>query len=106
MPGTKGVGTVISTDRGRKPERQNSKATATPTAAGEAMLNADPKTPLNRAIFILLGVGAIAFGNASLRGGHLFYQNSWGGLVFGPFAILFGLVFILGALFRPNIFKS
>jgi len=70
------------------------------------MLNPDPKRPLNRIIFIAFGVAAIGFGLAPLRHGHLFYQNWWGGMEFGPLAILFGVLFILGAIFRPDVFKA
>jgi hypothetical protein len=70
------------------------------------MLNPDPKRPLNRVIFITLGVTAIGLGLAPLRHGYLFYQNWWGGMVFGPLAILFGVLFIVCAIFKPDIFKA
>jgi hypothetical protein len=61
------------------------------------MLNPDPKRPLNRIIFIAFGVAAISFGLAPLRHGHPFYQNWWG---------VFGVLFILGAIFKPDVFKA
>jgi hypothetical protein len=70
------------------------------------MLNPDPKRRFNRVIFVALGITAMGLGLAPLLCGHLFYQNVWGGMVFGPFAIIFGVLFILGAIFRPNIFKA
>ena len=71
------------------------------------MLNANPKRPFNRAIFIIVGIAFIGLGLTTLKHGHLlFYQNWWGGMVFGPFAILFGILFIFGAIFKPNIFKA
>jgi hypothetical protein len=71
------------------------------------MLNADPKRPLNRGILIIVGFIFIGAGLTTLRHGHLpFYQNWWGGMVFGPFAILFGVLFVLGAIFKPSIFKA
>ena len=70
------------------------------------MLNTDPKRSLNRIVFIALGIAAIGLGLAPLRHGHLFYENWWGGPVFGPVAILFGLLFVLGAIFKPDIFKA
>jgi hypothetical protein len=70
------------------------------------MLKTDPKRSLNRTVFIALGIAAIGLGLAPLRHGHLFYENWWGGPVFGPVAILFGLLFVLGAIFKPDIFKA
>jgi hypothetical protein len=70
------------------------------------MLNADPKNPHNRAIFIMVGTTFVGVGLIALRHSPIFsYQTWWGGMAFGSFAILFGLVFILGAIFKPDIFK-
>jgi hypothetical protein len=70
------------------------------------MLNPNPKRPFNRTVLIALGIAAIGLGVAPLFHGHLFYQNWWGGMVFGPLAIIFGVLFILGAIFKPDIFKA
>ena len=70
------------------------------------MLNADPKNPLNRAVFLIAGTAFVGVGLIALRHSPIFaYHTGWGGMAFGPFAILFGLVFILGAIFKPDIFK-
>jgi hypothetical protein len=42
----------------------------------------------------------IAFGVAMVLGGKLEWQNYWGGLVFAPVAILFGLLLLYAAIFR------
>jgi len=44
-----------------------------------------------------VGLGAI------LWHGDLHYRNFFGGLVFAPFAILFGVIIVGGALFKPEI---
>jgi len=69
------------------------------------MLNIDFNARFNRVILLVLGIAAVGLGLAPLMHGHLFYENSWGGPVFGPIAIIFGVVFILGALFKPSIFR-
>jgi len=69
------------------------------------MWNVDPAKPIYRALFVIFGIMCLAFGLTALKNPTLSYRNWWGGLVFGPFAIIFGLVFILGALFKPKIFK-
>jgi hypothetical protein len=63
------------------------------------MFNPDPKSSLNRIIFAILGVMVIGFGIASLQHTGLIYHNWWKGLVFGPFAIVIGALFII-ALFK------
>jgi hypothetical protein len=71
------------------------------------MLNPDPKSRLNRAIFWIAGCVFIGSGLTTFQHGHLLsYENWWGGLVFGPFAIIFGVIFIAGAIFKPTIFKA
>jgi hypothetical protein len=70
------------------------------------MLKVDEKNPLNRAIFIMVGTTFVGVGVIALRHSPISaYQTWWGGMAFGSFAILFGLVFILGAIFKPDIFK-
>lgn len=58
------------------------------------MLDFDPRKPLYRVLFSVAGVAIIGVGVASLRRGDLFYENRWGGLVFAPLAIVFGIIFI------------
>ncbi len=56
---------------------------------------------------MVVGIAFIGLGLTTLKYGHLlFYQNWWGGMVFGPFAILFGILFVFGGIFKPNIFKA
>jgi hypothetical protein len=69
------------------------------------MWNVNPAKPIYRALFVIFGITMLGRGLAALKTSVLSYQNSWGGMVFGPFVIIFGLVFILGALFKPSIFK-
>ncbi len=59
------------------------------------MFNPDPKSPLNRTVFVILGLMVIGFGIASLQHVGLMYHNWWKGAVFGPFAIVIGIVFIV-----------
>jgi uncharacterized membrane protein len=72
---------------------------------GNPMWNVNPTKPVFRVLFVFFGITLLAFGLAALKTPLLSRRNWWGGLVFGPFAIIFGLVFILGALFKPSIFK-
>jgi hypothetical protein len=51
-----------------------------------------------------LGVAIFGLGlEPILSRGDLFYRNHFGMLVFAPIAIIFGLVIIFGALFKPGI---
>jgi hypothetical protein len=71
------------------------------------MLNPNPRSPLNRAVFALLGLMFIGGGLSTLKQGHLLvYHNWWGATVFGPFAILFGVLIPVWAIFKPDIFKA
>jgi len=68
------------------------------------MFSSDPKSPMVRVVASLAGLTVGEWGLASIfRHGDLHYQNWFGELVFAPLAILFGLVMILGALFKPEI---
>jgi hypothetical protein len=68
------------------------------------MFNSDPKSPLIRIVAGLGGLTVIGCGLAAiLWRGDLHYRNWIGELVFAPFAILFGLVILFGALFKPAI---
>lgn len=58
------------------------------------MFKSDLNSPLNRAIFVFIGLMIIGFGIDSLRHVGLMYHNWWRGAVFGPFAIVIGIVFI------------
>jgi hypothetical protein len=68
------------------------------------MLNFDPRKPFYRILFFLLGSTVIGLSLTTFRNHDLFYENWWGGLVFAPIAIVFGLVIIFGAIFKPSIF--
>jgi hypothetical protein len=70
------------------------------------MLNFDPRKPFYRALFVLIGIAVIASGLKPLWRGDSSYENWWGGLAFAPFAIIFGIVLIVGAIFKPNIFQK
>jgi len=68
------------------------------------MLNTNPKAPLTRSVAFLVGLSALGLGlGPILSKGNLFYTNWFGELVFAPFAIIFGLLIIWGALFKPEI---
>ncbi len=71
------------------------------------MFNSDPKSPLIRAVAALAGLTLFGFGfRAIFLRGDLHYTNWFGELVFAPLAVLFGLIIILGALFKPEILGS
>jgi hypothetical protein len=71
---------------------------------GEEMLNFDPRKPFYRTLFLVIGAAIIGIGIAPLRHGDLSYENWWGGLGFAPFTIIFGIIIVLGAIFKPTIF--
>lgn len=58
------------------------------------MFKSDLNSPLNRTIFVVIGLMVVGFGVASLRHVGLMYPNWHGAAVFGPFAIVMGIVFI------------
>lgn len=67
------------------------------------MLNTEPQRLLTRVVAGFLGLAAIGLGMSSmLRRGDLFYTNWWGGLVFAPLAVIFGLFIIGCAFFKPS----
>ncbi len=68
------------------------------------MLNFDPARPVFRALFLVLGAVMIGIGITPLLHGNVSYENWWGGLAFAPFAIVFGIIIVLGAIFKPTIF--
>jgi hypothetical protein len=53
----------------------------------------------------LAGLSIFAWGLGAIlwRGELLHYRIFFGELVFAPFAILFGVILIVGALFKPEI---
>src|SRR5262245_15730615 len=55
---------------------------------------------LQRVAFALVGLAPILLGGVPLFRGDLFYSNYWGGLVFGPCAILIGTCWLYVAVFR------
>jgi hypothetical protein len=63
------------------------------------MFNPDLNSRFNRAIFVVLGVTIAGLGIAALQHVGLMYSNWWKGLVFGPFAIAIGILFIV-AMFK------
>jgi hypothetical protein len=68
------------------------------------LLNTDPKRPLVRIVATLAGVSILRWGIGAILGQRdLHFKNWFGELVFAPFAILFGLVIILSALFKLEI---
>jgi hypothetical protein len=67
------------------------------------MLNTDPQGLLYRVVAVVAGLAIIGFGvGPLLRGGDLFGTNWFGELVFGPLAILLGLIVVGFALFKPE----
>jgi len=68
------------------------------------MLNFDPGKPFYRTLFLVMGAAIIGIGLAPLRHGDLSYETWWGGSAFGPFAIIFGIIIVLGAILKPTIF--
>ena len=67
------------------------------------MLDTDPKRPLIRIVAGLAGLSVLGWGIAAvLWRNDLHYKNWFGELVFAPFAILFGLLIILCAVFKPE----
>lgn len=67
------------------------------------MLNTDPHGFLYRVVAVLAGLAIIGFGvGPLLRSGDLFGTNWFGELVFGPVAILLGLIVVGFALFKPE----
>ncbi|PYX27079.1 MAG: hypothetical protein DMG80_19510 [Acidobacteria bacterium] len=71
------------------------------------MLNSNLSSPFNRAIFVIIGLMVVCFGVGSLWRIGTMYHNWWKGLVYGPFAIVIGILFIvftfkLGSLERKS----
>ena len=67
------------------------------------MLNTDPHSPVYRVVAVVAGLAIIGFGVGPLvHGGDLFGTNWFGELVFGPVAIVLGLIVVGFALFKPE----
>jgi hypothetical protein len=68
------------------------------------MLNFDPRRPIYRALFVVFGAVMVGLGLTPLRHGSVSYETWWGGLAFAPFAVIFGIIIVLGAVFKPAMF--
>ncbi len=67
------------------------------------MLNSDPHGFLYRIVAVVAGLAIVSFGvTPLLHRGDLFSTNWFGELVFAPLAIVFGLIVIAFALFKPE----
>ena len=67
------------------------------------MLNTEARRPLTRIVAALAGLAMISLGVAPIiQRGDMFYTNWFGGLVFSPLAIIFGLFTIGCAVFKPS----
>ena len=67
------------------------------------MFNTGTTATLTRIVAILAGLAMVGFGiGALVRRGDMFYTNWFGGLVFAPLAILFGVFTIGCAVFKPS----
>jgi len=49
-------------------------------------------------VLAFLGLGVAGYGAAALLAGKTNYMNRWGGLVFAPFGLLFGVLLITFAI--------
>jgi hypothetical protein len=70
------------------------------------MFKATPHSFLFRFVVVVAGLSMIALGLAPLLQNDLFYTNWFGGLVLAPLAILFGLIIIACAIFKPDWLKD
>ena len=71
------------------------------------MFNVDARGPLFRGVAALAGLCMIGLGlHPILSSGSLNYHNWFGGLVFAPFAIVFGLIILLASLFKPQFLRA
>lgn len=55
-----------------------------------------------RMLAIAVSVFAILYGVVRVIADQMNYENYWGGVVFAPFTIVFGLLFLYIALFRHD----
>ncbi|MFZ0806260.1 MAG: hypothetical protein WAN03_08765 [Candidatus Sulfotelmatobacter sp.] len=69
-----------------------------------SMFRNDARSPIFRIVAGVAGLTMIGWGLQSiLIHGDLHYTNWFGELIFEPLAILFGLIAVGGALFKPEI---
>jgi hypothetical protein len=66
------------------------------------MFNPDPNRWLNRCVALVAGLVMVSLGLRPVLLGHMHYVNWFGGLVFAPLGILFGLIVIVAAIFKPH----
>ena len=66
------------------------------------MLSTQPQRALTRIVAALAGLAMISLGVAPiLKRADIFYTNWFGGPVFSPLAITFGVFVIVCAVFKP-----
>lgn len=58
------------------------------------------------ATFAVAGLVAIGYGAAQIAQGKVSYENYWGGLVFAPLVIVFGIFMVYVGLFRRNALST
>jgi hypothetical protein len=66
------------------------------------VLNVDPHGVLYRLVAVLAGLVLICLGLSALLRGESSYANWFGGLVFAPLAVLFGVFILSCAIFKPD----
>lgn len=66
------------------------------------MLDVNPRGFLYRLVAALAGVAVASFGAVAFARGGSSYANWFGGLVFAPFAVLFGGFAVFCAVFKPD----
>jgi hypothetical protein len=64
------------------------------------MMKRTRRSKRGRIAAIVASLFLIALGTATVLEGNLEWRNYWGGLVFAPVAILFGLLLLYAAIFR------
>lgn len=67
------------------------------------MFSSDPKGAVYRTVVIVAGLSMIGLGLTPILGREVWlYANWFGGLVFAPLAVLFGLLMIFFAVWKPQ----
>jgi hypothetical protein len=59
-----------------------------------------------RVIIALISLVIVMFGAATFFHGGIDYPNSWGGVVFAPFAIVIGSLGLIVATLKPKVFAQ